>query len=374
MHYYLIVNEGLNNGLIQSQVKNPIIFNSLEKEVGILSIERIGRIFKKDNSNIKINTLPFGIPYKLFLFNLIGYIFIPFLAFSYALLISFLIKGNDVIIARSYFPGLVAYYLKIIKGTNYKFDPRSLFIHESITKGLITEGDFLHKKWLYWEKKIIDGAELILVVAKKQKEYYENLSTKKCDIEYIPCYSSDFQFKSLNRSDYLPFDDKEIVIAYYGSLDNGWNNIDKYYEFFKEAINHGYKICIISQNYKNLKKDIRFTSDDIFLVDTDMEKNHSDYLQLADYGVVLMPKVSDWETRLSVKFVEYLNHGLGVFVGEYVGEAVRLSKEYFYDYNTIISGNLYFKTPVKLSLEDKLKISNKSKLIFGMSNFLKIFD
>ncbi len=58
MYYYLIINEGLSNGLIESQVISPIIYNNLEKEVGVISLERPGRkskLFKNIRKKIKRN-------------------------------------------------------------------------------------------------------------------------------------------------------------------------------------------------------------------------------------------------------------------------------------------------------------------------------
>lgn len=368
MHYYLIINEGLSNGLIQSQVLKPIQYNSLEKEIGIISIEKPGKKVSLI-PGLYFKIIPLGIPYRLFLFNNLGLIFIPFLAALYALVLAFITKKEDIIIARSYFPAIVLLYLKKFRGNRFKFDPRSLFILESNTKGLIKKDSLLYKKWVDWEKEILANAELTSVVAEKQAEYYLEAVGRNIPVVYIPCYASDVEIKPINRNSFLPFKREDIVLAYYGSLDKGWNNIDVYYSFFQQAINLGYKVCIVSQNYNDLLKDKRFQRDEIYIVNTDLHLNYSEFLQSCDYGVVIIPKVPDWETRLSVKFVEYLNNGLGVLVGEYVGEAVRLSKEYFQDFTSIVNDNQFHFCLKRLTLNDKNNLNMKAGKIFGMQNF-----
>jgi hypothetical protein len=373
MHYYLIINEGLSNELTSSQVLKPIQFNELEDEVGVISIEKPGSKVEK-LSGIHYKIIPLGIPYRIFLFNNLAFVLVPFLAFVYAMILSFLVKKEDVLIARSYFPGIVLYYLKKIRGNQYKFDSRSLFVHESVTKKLFKEQSPLYKKWLSWEKNILDHAAMVIVVAQKQEEYYTESADKMLKIRHIPCYASGSPAFTGNREDLLPFGPDEIVIAYYGSLDQGWNNIDTYYQIFSQAINEGYKICVISQNFKEIKQDSRFDIKEIFIADTDKNKDYAAYLQVCDYGVVIMPKVSDWETRLSVKFAEYTNNGLGVLVGEYVGEAVRLSNQYFKDSNVVLSEPIGKLNLRKLSHAERSIIRSKADELFSLRNFKKMLD
>ncbi|WP_457286852.1 hypothetical protein [Pedobacter sp. UYP24] len=359
--------------MTKSQVLAPIGHNSLEHEVAIISIEKPWKKMSKI-SDVKCILIPMAIPYRLFLFSNVGLFFIPVLAFFYAFILSFMLRKEDIIVARSYFPGLVLCYLKKIKGNKFKFDARSLFVLESTTKGLIKKNSLLYRAWITWEKQILESSELTVAVSEKQTEYYLHVTDKNRKIIQIPCYTSSNNFRYLNRAELLPFDVSDIVIAYYGSLDNGWNNIEIYYSLFQKAIKKGYKICIISQNYSHLKADTRFICKDIFLLDTKVNTNYSDFLQVCDYGVVVMPKISDWETRLSVKFVEYLNNGLGVIVGEYVGEAVRLSKKYFPEHTIIFSETKNEFELGKLTIQSKLELRRRSQKLFGMNNFLKLIN
>ena len=364
-YYYLVINENINSGLLKSQVVDVI----KKDKVKLINIHKFyikNRIYKNS-----IN-LPFAIPYKLFMFKLFFFM-TPMIAFLYALILFPIVKKNSIVISRSYFPSLVMLILSKLKSVNYIFDTRSLFIDESTLNGTIKFNGPNYKMWKYLEKKILYSSYKTIAVSLKQKKYYKNLY-KNVKVELIPCYISSIEYiseeKHLQLRQNIGFKSNDIIVVYYGSLDNGWNNIDMYSAFFKECRQKNCKILIISQNYNKLIHDIRMKAENILLLNT----NKLDYLelleymQIADYGVVLMKKSADWETRLSVKFVEYLNSGLQVIVGKYVGEAVRYAKEEFSDRCIIYTFN-----DTLIDLSKKKKYDNqKIKELFGHQNFNKI--
>ena len=371
MNYvYLVINENINSGLLKSQVVEPI--KSIGKnQVKLINIHKIGNKNKAYANSIN---LPIAIPYKLFLFNFLFFL-TPVFALLYAVVLSFIVKKNSTVVARSYFPSLVTYFLKKIRNIDYVFDTRSLFIDESTLNGTIKENGLNFKMWKYFEKKMVCNSYKTTAVSMKQKEFYESLCPKAI-VELIPCYISQLKLISQERQLELRlelgFKPEDILIVYYGSMDNGWNNIDMYADFFKECESFGYKVLVISQHYNSLKNDERLKLQNITLLDTNHKtsKDLQDYLQIGDYGVVLMKKAADWETRLSVKFVEYLNTGLQVIVGEYVGEAVRYSKEEFPQRNIIYKSSDSLKNLVKKENYNNIKI----KKLFGYQNFNKILE
>lgn len=369
-YVYLVINENINSGLLKSQVVEPI--KSIgENQVKLINIHKLGN--KNEVYENSIN-LPIAIPYKLFLFNFLFFL-TPAFALLYAVVLSFIVKKNSTVVARSYFPSLVTYFLKKIKNIDYVFDTRSLFIDESTLNGTIKENGLNFKMWKYFEKKIVFNSYKTTAVSMKQKEFYESLCPKAI-VELIPCYISPVenisQEQQLQLRIELGFKPEDIVIIYYGSMDNGWNNIDMYASFFKECEKFGYKVLVISQHYNSLKNDDRLKLKNITLLDTNHKtpKELQNYLQIGDYGVVLMKKAADWETRLSVKFVEYLNVGLQVIVGEYVGEAVRYAKEEFQE-RTIIYTNE--QSIVHLSAK-KLYSNEKIEKFFGSNNLNKVYS
>lgn len=363
-YYYLIINENINGGLLKSQVVDVI----KQDKVKLINIHKFyikNRIYQNS-----IN-LPFAIPYKLFMFNM--YFFItPIIAFIFALILFPVVKKNSIVISRSYFPSLVMLILSKLKSVNYIFDTRSLFIDENTLNENIKLNGTNYKMWKYFEKKILYGSYKTIAVSLKQQDYYKNLS-KNVNVELIPCYISPIEHISEQRNlqlrQKIGFNAEDIIVVYYGSLDNGWNNLDMYSTFFNKCGQKNYKILVISQNYNKLIHDDRMKADNIVLLNTTKLDNLEllEYVQIADYGVVLMRKYADWETRLSVKFVEYLNCGLQVIVGKYVGEAVRYAEKDFSDRCIIYSFN-----DTLTNLSKKKKYDNqKIKKLFGYQNFAK---
>lgn len=367
-YYYLVINENINSGLLKSQVTDVI----KNQNISLINVHKFHIKNRTYQNSINI---PLAIPYKLFMFN-IFFFMTPIFAFIYALILLPIVKKNSIVISRSYFPSLVMLILSKLKNVDYIFDTRSLFIDESTLNGTIKENGLNYKMWKYLEKKILCSSSKTTAVSLKQKEYYE-LICPTVLVELIPCYVSPVEIisegKKLELRKKIGFNNDDIVIAYFGSMDNGWNNIDMYASFFKECKNFGYKILLISQNYNSLKLDNRLSSEHITILNTNNKssKELQEYLQIADYGVVLMKKAADWETRLSVKFVEYLNVGLKVIVGEYVGEAARYAKDVFKN-DTVI---YYDKNSIESLTKNSEKYDNsKTEEIFGLHNFQKLVD
>jgi len=365
-YYYLVINEDINSGLLKSQVIEPIKHFSDEK-FKLINVHKINN--KNEVYKDSVN-LPIAIPYRLFLFNFLFFL-TPVIAFGYALILTVIIKNNSVVISRSYFPSLVAYILNKLKNIDYVFDTRSLFIDENTLNGSFKHNSINYKMWKYFEKKILKNSYKTTAVALKQKEYYETICPK-ANIELIPCFISPLKAVTVDRQIRLRlelgFNSEDIVIVYYGSLDDGWNNIDMYAKAFKNLSDQNYKVLIISQNYTLISKDSRLVNENIIILNTTHKTGIelSEYMQLADYGIVLMRKAADWETRLSVKFVEYLNAGLQVIVGEHVGEAVRYANGEFLERTVIYKNN-----PLPLNRKGVYP-RDKVDSNFGIENFKKL--
>tara|TARA_Y100000385_G_scaffold263326_1_gene295703 strand:- start:90 stop:1133 length:1044 start_codon:yes stop_codon:yes gene_type:complete len=309
---------------------------------GNISIFHISKPFQR-RINIKYyKKIPIGVPYKLFLFKNYLTTFTKILALFYAIIIRFFIDKKTIIIARSYFPGLVCYFLKIYFGISYIFDPRSLFVHENISAKKIKQSSKVHLFWNFQEKKILSQSNKVIVVSLFQGNYYKSIQND-LKIIRIPCYAtkktiiSDTERYNLRKQ--IGVKKNETLIVYYGSLDSGWNNIKTYSKIFKECVDFNYKVLIISQNYRALLKEPCLKNQSIKILNTsDLNFDQlNKYIQAADFGIIIMKKCLDWKSRLSVKFVEYLNSGVKVIVGQFVGEAARLSNELFKDRTIIYS-------------------------------------
>jgi len=364
----LIINENINSGLLLSQFIKPI--QSIKNNnIKIINIHKVGVKNKVYENSINI---PFAIPYRLFMFNCLFFL-TPIIAFLYALILYLIVERNTVLLSRGYFPSLVALILSKIKRIEYIIDTRSLFIDENTINGNLKKNSVNYKMWRYFEKKILCNSKKTIAVSLKQKDFYEKIC-HSVQIELIPCYVSSVNHisktKQLELRKELGFASDDIVVAYYGSLNDGWNSIDMYSDFFKECSQKGYKVLVISQDYISIVDDNRMQIDNVVLIDT-TKLNFSElleYLQIADYGVVLMKKAADWETRLSVKFVEYLNAGLQVIVGEYVGEAIRYAKEKFADRAIVYSSIIDLNELTHKKEYDNTIVSD----LFGYKNIRKI--
>lgn len=368
-YYYLIINEDINSGLLKSQVVAPID-NLKKEEIKIINIHKFFKRVKEENVNIAL-----AIPYKIFMFNIFFFL-TPVIAFFYSLVLFFIIKKDSIIIARSYFPTLVAFNLSKIKRIEFIFDSRSLFIDENIQTGRIKYKSLNYNMWKYFERQFVLNAKTTIAVSLKQEEFYKSICSN-CSVMLIPCYISQaviYDNDTLSKTkSKLGFNSDDIVVCYFGSLDDGWNNIDMYVEAFTKIISKGVKILVISQNYNNLIKDNRLNIENLVILNTTNLNSVelSKFMQVCDYGIVLMRKMSDWETRLSVKFVEYLNNGLQVIVGEYVGEAARYSQEYFAD-KTIIYNEQF--DSISLKKKQEYVVDDQLDSFFGLNNFKKIVN
>jgi hypothetical protein len=237
----------------------------------------------------------------------------------------------------------------------------------------IMKNTFMHAIWMRFEYLIARDAVWTAVVSKYQIEYFARRGIT--NTYYMPCF---FEMDNLSG---ITVDtaiartkaDSDILILYYGSLGAHWNALDLYYRFFKKANEKNYKVVILSQDYYKLRSDARLCElGNIILLDPASHRKE-EVFKICDYGVVLMDKNEDWQSRLSVKFVNYLGAGLKVIINENVGEAVRLLKTEFPDRGIIYSegDELSLEKNNKKIDEDYWKRYNN---IFGYENFLKLLN
>lgn len=371
--FFLLINENINSGIIQSQVIDPLRAN-MDLNIKIINIHKFYSKGVSPNYQSTI-ALPFAIPAKLFLFNFLFFL-MPFIAFFYALILCFFVRKEDLLIARSYFSGVVALVLFYLKRSDFVFDTRSLFVDENVNAGRIKESGMIYKMWRYFERLMLEKASKVIVVSEKQVDFYHSICSC-ANIVIVPCFTERKNSSSeLSRLNDLRkeegYSDSDIIVGYFGSLDWGWNNINIYVRAFEDIIEKGGQVMIISQNHKELVRLDSLKRDGIHIVDTANKSltELRNLLSACDYGIVMMKKSFDWETRLSIKFVEYLNCNLKVIVGRYVGEAVRYGKKYFSHRVVVFEdgiGNLSQK-------EDYSSDIDLINFLFGFQNFRKYVD
>jgi hypothetical protein len=380
-YIFVTANERLDSGLIKSQLISPVT-EFLGKNSIFVNIHRpFGNSFR--SKTFKTINIPILVPFRFinftrlfFLNELLCFFYMCFLV----LLVAFK-KIEFTFVARGYVPGLVCWFAQCLFGQRYIFDPRSLYIHEHLGAGNLEGSQICFKYWKWVEKRIVFRAEKTVCVSKGMSDYYKALSPERLlKTSIIPCFC-----EQANRPDSacvskikesLGYNSQDLVIAYYGSLNTGWNNLEMYLEFFDKIKNYPFKMLIISQDAESLKRSALKNYENITVVngDTFTDKGAASLLDVADYGLVILKKSPDWKTRLSVKFAEYTSRGLPVIIGEYVGEAVRLKNKHGLVPSTIIDKEFNVCDIRKSTSDERQKIKSWAKIYFNKKNILHIKD
>jgi hypothetical protein len=347
---------------------------------GMVRIINIIHPFSKIDPQPGCIIIPLGIPVRFYQFRWCGVLEMA-VAFYYALLLSTIVPRNSTIVARNYYSGLAVYILKYFRQVNLIFDPRSQYVQENIGCNKLYAGSYALMFWLSMETKLLSASTKVIAVSKAHAEYYKSLiHTLRIDI--VPCFAEPdlnyITYSSISKSrNEMGFSMNDLVICYYGSMDNKWNNLELYKAFFNRCIEAGHKICILSQNAEKVSVDSRLRSSGAYIKKVDTPEETKALMSACDFGVIILNKLPDWESRLGVKFAEYLSCGLQVIVGQFVGEAARIATEHFPEYSHVIEGigDSFDMNYLKhLNVQSRLHIANKAREIFGFHNMNKIIS
>jgi len=381
-YYFVIANEKLNSGLLQSQLIKPLEVYFKDQAILINLCRPFTTKYK--SNNITIINIPILIPFRFINYNILC-IFNDILCILYAFFIFIRIfnikRQKRIFVNRGYVPGLVGYWMKILFNNEFVFDPRSLYIYEHIGANNIIKDSICYKYWKWLEKRVSRKSKNIVCVSKAMSDYFSNINYKCYDKNIrIPCIAEPVN-SVLDLNNYLEIRNKynykesDIVVAYYGSLNYGWNNLLLYMNYFKKLNTLGYKILILSQDASTLRNTELSYIENLSIYGGDTREAQSqalELLQVADYGIILMKNSPDWETRLSVKFTQYTSFGIPVIVNKYVGEASRLIKKYDLNPSLIIDKSDSDIKLYKAPIEQKKHIRLWAKEYFNQKNILKL--
>ena len=376
---FLTANEQLNGGLLQSQMVRPMQIH-FGDQATIINLHRpLANRFRSDG--VRTVNLPILVPFRFINFRnvfLLNEVVCVFYALAIALR-ALLQLPSATLVCRGYVPGLVGWWLNRLFRVRYIFDPRSLYVHEHVGSGSIKEGSAIQRYWLWVERRLVRRAVRTVCVSKGMVDYYEGLHIRRNGpVVIVPCFAvspepiSEEETARIRQR--LGYADNDIVIAYYGSMNSGWNNVNIYGEFFRTAGVLGAKVLIISQDAPSLQHSDLAHLPFVRIMGGQAVKpdEATSMLAAADYGVVLMGKVPDWETRLSVKFAEYTCCGLPVIVGKYVGEAARLVLENNLEPSLIIDSETPHLPLCKATAVERQRIRNWANGYFSYRNILKL--
>lgn len=343
---YIVFNESIFDNLVKTQVIGLLSgIKEIEEEklskiylINFLPITKFLKIneYKKESRELKkrgINYifLPLTLHSRFYFFNIL----LPFFSFIYGKILKivlFFLKV-DILHCRSYFATVLALCAK--RNEKVIFDTRSLFIEENISINKLKENSKAHKLWEIYEKELLNKSDVIVVIDEIfQEKYQEKLTINKDKFKIISIFVNDnlIYFDKKERDKLrkeLKIEEKEVYI-YTGSF-YGWNDIDVYFEYFSKVIkgNKNVFFIVLTKQTELVERKIKQYGLDkrIFLYKSVENDKIKDYLSAADYGVILMKKNKDSETRLGVKFLEYISCDLKIITNNNVGLARKITEK-----------------------------------------------
>jgi hypothetical protein len=174
----------------------------------------------------------------------------------------------------------------------------------------------------------------------------------------------------------MGFGEGDVVVCYYGSLDHKWNHVDLYREFFAQCLAQGCKLCILTPAADLLLADDRLAGPAAYIRRVDDPAKARRYISACDYGVIIMKRASDWESRLGVKFVEYLCAGLQVLVGRWVGAAAELARQSFPEHSHVLETEPPRPPQAMRRTGDseRQRIARRAETLFGHARMAELFQ
>ena len=306
------------------------LFSFTSLPVYLMQRKRIkGFVEKMAERNVKVvNKLVLFYPTR---YLLPFYILLPFFylnVYFYMKALRKSDKGRNVINnMRSYCPAL-AFYKYYGRLDNVFFDPRTEWIEENINAGYFKSGSRTVKFWSELEKEFVKNFHKTILIS----DIFKDNLIKKCGSKY-----EDKMCVLYNPIDYKQFAIEKRphngkVFLYTGSLGH-WNNLVTYLDFFKMFIEQGMECrLIICTNTAQKKIDEIVCREEYAQIKNAVIVHYNVpcdklpvYYSECDYGLQLM---SLPDSRVGVKYVEYIAAGLIPIVNSNVKGAAFLSKKY----------------------------------------------
>jgi hypothetical protein len=374
---YFVANENVGDGLLQAQLVQPLKGSGLWGRVSVINL--IHPFSRRRREVDGVRTVRLGIPARLYQFRLFGALDWA-VSMYYALILLALVPRGARVVARSYYSALAIDLLKRLKDIDLVFDTRSQFVQENESAGKLRRGSLAHRFWLGTEARLLRRASKVIAVSDAQAAYYKQLQPQAA-VSVVPCFGQpDFALLSdasrREARERMGFAEDDIVVCYYGSLDRKWNHIDVYKAFFADCLARGCKLCVLTPAADELLADPALATPSSYIKRVDDPLQARALMSACDYGVIVMARSADWESRLGVKFVEYLCAGLQVLVGQWVGTAARLATERFAATSHVLATDPP-RLPAQLQRLDaagRADVARRAEQIFGYQRMKQVFD
>lgn len=292
---------------------------------------------------------------------------LPFFYLNVFLYVKYLLwkdrkEENVIYNCRSYYTSLA--FLKFYKNKNKLiFDPRTDWIEEKVNAGSFNIGSWTYKMWLAFEKDILSRFSKSLFISDVFKDNllkrHSLADESKFMILYNPINYNHFTVEKKHHDG--------IVFLYTGSLGK-WNRLENYLEFFKkyhsQDSNSRLVICTNSssttvnsvmnrEEFNNLKQSVEVYYNVSY---NDLPIRYSE----CDFGLQIMSKE---DSRVGVKYIEYIAAELTPIVNENVQGATYLARKY--NIGIVINGQEDSETIYE-------KVQNCKRINRADDNYLKI--
>lgn len=301
------------------------------QEIRQLAIE-----LEKDGIKLKNFTLP--ILYSQWFLPRIWLLPIILLITGIILRIHFWNNKQKIILhGRGYLATLLCVYAKRFTRGGVLFDPRSLFPEENVTAGNWHKDSLNYKAWKHLETFLVKNVEFVVGVSNGFSRIIKKESDWQPCFEVIPCM---VDVKNFDRNltdpghllSELGLNTTGLVFVYNGSLGR-WNSpemIARYF-FYAWQTNKNNRLLIVTKGRTDRLKEIlyeygipKYVYKFISTAPNEVWK----YLAVADIGLQVMEPALDAETRLGVKFAEYLAAGIPVIANSNAGATVSYIEMY----------------------------------------------
>lgn len=330
-----------NKGLIYSQNIQPLYRLSKEKgaEFEVISFTSLPMFFRKRKQILKAkrelllegikikNKFVLVYPHRFFFPSRMMIPFLYMNVFLYILFISWQDRKKDVtLFLRSYQTAL--FFNKFYKEkNNLIFDTRTDWLEENVNLGRIKRNSITYNYWHKNLRDIVDSFRKTLCISEVCKQNMCNslgVSDTRIDVIYNP-----IDYEHFNRP---KVKHESVNFLYTGSIGN-WNKLENYLDIFKIYNKHNSNskvyICTATvpsvvnsvlnrQEYDGVRNSIEVHYDVSY---DDLPK----YYSLCDFGFQLM-RIPD--SRVGVKFVEYIAAGVTPIINSNVQGAVYLVDKY----------------------------------------------
>lgn len=336
-----------------------ISFTSLPK---LISERKRIRHAKKELEQQCINIIDFPVLFYPTRFMTLFYFLLPWYFLNVWFYIKYLAhkdKHRDVIYSmRSYQVslGFLKFYGNLDK---LIFDLRTDFIEENINRGLFRVNGLTVKYWRKVEKEMLTKFNKSLFISAEFRKNVLDRNQLNDDIERYPIIYNPIDYRHFQSA---KRDDHSEDFLYTGSLGH-WNNLSNYLDFFLAVATFFPKskliICTASPKHKvepileqNKYDSIR---DRVLIYYNIPYESLPIYYAKCKYGLQIMKKL---DTRVGVKFIEYIAAGVMPIVHENVQGAAKLVKDFglgivFNDYDLTSPDRLALKIAQAGELDEK---------------------